>query len=86
VFTDIPNWLDLTIGLAAYWLIPEMAIVVVARLLYLGQIGAQSKEWHKVVLTSLLILSIFLLLGYQIFLARIWEVATDGLGDGLLFL
>ena len=86
VFADIPNWLGLIIGLAAYWLIPEMAIVVVARLLYLGQIGAQSKEWHKVVLTSLLVLSIFLLLGYQIFLARIWEVATDGLGAIALWL
>jgi hypothetical protein len=77
-FANIPSGLNHTIGLAAYWLIPETAIVSVACLLHLGQIAAQSKEWRKVGLISLLILSILLPLGYQIFLARIWEVATDG--------
>jgi hypothetical protein len=80
---DIPNWLGAIVKVTANWLIPEMAVVGIARLLYLSQIGARSNSWLRLIFISLLAVPILLLLGYQIVLGSIWDVATDGLWGAL---
>jgi len=69
------------------FLMPGLAIITAARLVYMSQVGEQSKDWRKVILVLLLAASILLLVGYQIALASVWDVATDGiLGIFLWFL
>lgn len=74
---DIPGWLEAIVKLTANWLIPEMAVVGIARFLYIGHADIRTNRWRRA--TSLLAIPILLLLGYQIALSSIWDVATDGL-------
>jgi hypothetical protein len=80
---EIPPWLAF-IKMAVF-LMPSLAIIVAARLVYMNQAGDQPKDWRKVILVLLLVASILLLVGYQIALASIWDVATDGLGGIFLW-
>ena len=82
---ETPPWLVFIVQLAVVFLIPGLAMVVAARLVYMSQVGDQSKDWRKVILILLLVASILLLIGYQIALASVWDVATDGLGGIFLW-
>ena len=83
LFQEIPPWLAFI--KAVFFLMPVLAIIVAARLFYLGQVGGQPKDWRKVILILLLVVSILLLVGYQIALASVWDVATDGIGGIFLW-
>jgi hypothetical protein len=80
---DIPDWLEAIVKLTANWLIPEMAVVGIAHLLCIGQVDTRIKRWRRANLTSLLAIPVLFLLGYQIALSSIWDVATDGLWGAL---
>jgi hypothetical protein len=75
-----PYWLSLIVQLTIHFLIPAMGITVAARLVHLSQTLDLSKDWPRIVVIFLLVLSVFSLIGYQIYLASVWGVATDGLG------
>ena len=73
---ETPPWLASIVQMAVVFLIPGLAIIVAARLVYMGQVEDQPKDWRKVLLILLLVASILLLIGYQIALASVWDVAT----------
>ena len=81
----IPPWLGFIAQMAVVFVIPGLAIIIAARLVYMSQVGDQSKDWRKVILILLLVASILLLVGYQIALASVWDVTTDGLGGIFLW-
>jgi hypothetical protein len=83
---ETPPWLVSIVKMAVGFLIPGLAIIVAARLVYMSQVGDQSKDWRKVILILLLAASILVLMGYQIVLASVWDVATDGLAGIFLWL
>jgi hypothetical protein len=70
---------------ALIFLIPGLGIIVAARLVYMSQVGDQTKDWRKVIFLLSLAASILLLIGYQIALASVWDVATDRLGGIFLW-
>jgi len=80
---ETPAWLANIVRIAVF-LIPGMAIIVAARLVHAAQVDDKPVDWRKAILAFALILLILLLVGYQIRLASIWDVATDGLG-GIFF-
>ena len=83
---ETPSWLASIVQTTLVFLIPGLAVIVAAHLVYMSQVGDQSKDWRQVILIFLLVVSILLLIGYQIALASVWDVATDGLGGIFLWL
>jgi hypothetical protein len=80
-----PAWLAAVIQFGVYFSIPALAVVVTARLVAGGQPSAGPVDWRLLVLKWLVAVGILLLIGYQIMLGSIWDVATDGL-RGLVLL
>jgi MFS family permease len=80
---ETPTWLANIVQIAVF-LTPGIAIIVAARLVHAGQVDDKPVDWRKAILAFMLILLILLLVGYQIAIASIWDVATDGLG-GIFF-
>jgi MFS family permease len=80
---ESPVWLANIVQIAIS-LMPGMAIIVAARLVHAGQVDDKPVDWRKAILAFVLIPLILLLVGYQIGIASIWDVATDGLG-GIFF-
>jgi hypothetical protein len=62
-----------------YMLLPSAAVVVAARLIDVHQPGGQSLNWRRLIPGLLLAGVLLLLVSYQLTLASIWDVATDGL-------
>jgi len=81
---ETPRWLASIVKVTAF-LMPGLAIIVAGRLVYVSQVGEQSKDWRKVILILLLVASILFLIGCKIALASVWDVATDGLGGIFLW-
>jgi hypothetical protein len=73
-----PAWLAsiVNIGLA---LVPGAAIIVAARLVQAGFGSGSPVDWPRLMLSLVSVALILFLLGYQVMLASIWDVATDGL-------
>jgi hypothetical protein len=73
-----PAWLAsiISIGLA---LVPGAAIIVAARLVQAGFVSGTPVDWPRLMLSLVSVALILFLLGYQVMLASIWDVATDGL-------
>jgi len=65
---------------------PGIAIIVAAQLVREGQMGVGPVDWRKAILSCVLILPILLLVGYQMWVAAVWDVATDGLRSIFLWL
>jgi hypothetical protein len=83
---ESPDWLSVLVHMAVIVLIPAMGVIVAAGMVYDLLTRNQSWDWRRVVFVSSLIISIFFLIGYQIFLASVWDVATDGLGGIFLWM
>ncbi len=81
---ESPSWLSDIVQLIILILIPMMAITVTAGMIYDVLIKGQTQDWYRILFISSLVVSIFFLIGYQIYLASVWDVATDGLG-GVFF-
>jgi hypothetical protein len=75
---ETPAWLASIVQIAAF-LTPGMAIIVAARLVHASQADGKPVDWRKAISSCVLILLILLLVGYQIGIASVWDVATDGL-------
>ena len=83
---ESPIWLSSIVQLAVFALIPAMGITVAAGIVYDLLTRSQTLDWRRVIFTSSLIVSILFLIGYQIYLASVWDVATDGLGGIFLWM
>jgi hypothetical protein len=81
---ETPAWLANIVKMAVF-LMPGIAITVAARLVHAGQVDDEPVDWRKASLALVLILLILLLVGCQIGIASIWDVATDGLGGIFLW-
>ncbi len=81
-----PDWLSAIVQPAVFALIPAMAIIVAAGLGYDILTRDLAQDWRRVPFISSLILCIVFLIGYQIFIASVWDVATDGLGGIFLWM
>jgi hypothetical protein len=84
--SETPFWLASFTQVTVYFLIPATAIVVAARLLLLSPTDSRSIYWRRVLLSLLLCAPLLFLVGYQIMLVSIWDVATDGIGGLFLWL
>ncbi len=84
--SETPFWLASFTQVTVYFLIPATAIVVAARLLLLSPSASRSTYWRRVLLSLLLCAPLLFLVGYQIMLVSIWDVATDGIGGLFLWL
>jgi hypothetical protein len=82
---ETPVWLAAIVKMAGY-LMPGIAIIVAAQLVHEGQMGVGPVDWRKAILSCVLILPILLLVGYQMWVASVWDVATDGLRSIFLWL
>lgn len=82
---ETPVWLAAIVKMAGY-LMPGIAIIVAAQLVREGQMGVGPVGWRKAILSCVLILPILLLVGYQMWVAAVWDVATDGLRSIFLWL
>lgn len=82
---ETPVWLAAIVKMAGY-LMPGIAIIVAAQLVREGQMGVGPVDWRKAILSCVLILPILLLVGYQMRVAAVWDVATDGLRSIFLWL
>lgn len=67
-------------------LIPLMAVVVAACLLDLSPVPGDPIDWRRLALRYLLAGCLLLMLGEQVRLGSIWDVATDGLRGPFLVL
>lgn len=84
--TTAPVWLAALLQNGLYVVIPATAIVAAARLVDFSlPPPAQTVDWRKSLATLPLIALLVFLAGYQVMLASIWDVATDGL-NGLFLL
>ena len=81
---ETPVWLANIVQIAVF-LMPGIAIIVAARLVHAGQVDDKPVDWRKAILAFVLLLLLLLLVGYQIGIASIWDVATDGLGGIFLW-
>jgi hypothetical protein len=82
---ETPVWLAAIVKMAGY-LMPGIAIIVAAQLVGEGQMGVGPVDWRKAILSCVLILPILLLVGYQMWVAAVWDTATDGLRSIFLWL
>lgn len=75
------TWLGTLIPFAVYFLIPALAVVVAARLIGNRNRSTSSVDQSPVFLFLrwLVAFGFLFLVGYQIMLGSIWDVATDGL-------
>jgi hypothetical protein len=81
-----PAWLSAIIQPAVFALIPTLATMMAAILGYDILSRDLAQDWRRILFVFALILCIFYLIGYQIYIASVWEVATDGLGGIFLWL
>lgn len=77
---ESPDWLAATVQLALFPA-SSIAIIAAARLLRPDQDHSGLSRWIRIFTSGALILLILLLSAYQIQLASIWDVATDGLSS-----
>jgi MFS family permease len=84
--SEAPFWLASFTHVLLYFLIPATAIVVAARLFLPSPTDSPSIYWRRVLLSLLLGAPLLFLVGYQIMLVSMWDVATDGLGGPFLWL
>lgn len=75
----VPSWLGSIASIAAYAIIPGIAVVMAALLLRRLLSNGQSLNWSIMIPNVLMITILFLMIGYQGMLMSIWDVATDGL-------
>jgi hypothetical protein len=75
---ESPDWLSGLIQMTVIFLIPSMAVTIAAGLLYSIILKGLIQDWRRILFISALIVSILTLMGYQIFLASVWDVSTDG--------
>jgi hypothetical protein len=83
---ESPGWLSGTLQIAVWGLIPAMAVTTAASLLFGMITQGLAQGWSRILFISTLIVSIFYLVGFQIFTASVWDVATDGLGGIILWM
>jgi MFS family permease len=73
-----PAWLASFVQIVLF-LVPGAAVIVAARLVQAG-FGSETRlDWRRLALALVSVIFILLILGYQVMLASIWDVATDGL-------
>jgi hypothetical protein len=73
-----PAWLASIVQIVLA-LLPGAAIIVAARLLQAGLGNEARLNWRRLLLALVSVAVILLIVGYQVMLASIWDVATDGL-------
>lgn len=81
-----PRWLSSLVSAASYLIIPWTGVVMAALLIRRLMTGPRSLNWRTVVTTMIMVVVLFLLIGYQAMLASLWDVATDGLSWVFLWL
>jgi len=81
-----PRWLNFIISIGEYVIIPGLGIIISALLLRDLFLHDQPLNWRNLILHLLFVVIILSMIWYQIFLATIWDVATDGLGALMLWL
>jgi hypothetical protein len=81
-----PAWWATILQVGVYFFVPVLAVVVTARLID-GELPSTSPvDWRLLLLKWLIAVGILFLIGYQIMLGSIWDVATDGLRGPLLLM
>jgi MFS family permease len=73
-----PAWLASIVQVMLF-LIPGAAVIVAARLVQAGFGSETQLDWRRLVPAWVAVIIIMFLLSYQVMLASIWDVATDGL-------
>lgn len=81
---ESPEWLSTVVQILIVF-IPVMSIGVAARLVFDVVSGNLSTDKHKILFGMILIVSTLFIIGYQMVLASVWDVATDGLGGPFLW-
>jgi hypothetical protein len=83
-FIDSPIWIAV-IGLPITFF-PAFVIAVAGYLIFDILSGSLSKDMIKIPVGVILVVITVFALGYQMYLASVWDVATDGLGAPVLWM
>jgi len=80
---ESPTWLATSVHILIFFM-PACSIALAAHLVFDLVCGDLTKQISKILIGVILILSTIFILGWQMFLTSVWDVATDGLGAPLL--
>jgi hypothetical protein len=82
---ESPKWLSAILQITLFFL-PAISIAIAAHLVFDLVSGDITNKIFKVIFGVVLVLFTIFMLGYQMYLASIWDAATDGLWSPLLLM